>query len=72
MTKKKKNIYERYVDDILLLADNIEEIKKLHSKNSSVLKFTYELNIKNEIPFLDVLIDAKNYNFNTSVYKKTY
>ena len=72
--KKTTHIYVCYVDDILILADNIEEIKKLRQtfQNNSVLKFTYELNVNNGILFLDVQIDANNDKSNTSVYKKTY
>ena len=64
-------IYVHYVIDILILTDDIQKLKNYnqHSK-ITVLKFTYELNTNNKIPFLDVLIDANNDNFNTSVYKK--
>ena len=53
---KKPHIYVHYVDDILILADNIKEIKKLPEtfQNNSVLKFTYKLNVNNRISFLDV------------------
>ena len=63
-------VYVRYIDVILILADNIEEIKKLQEifQNNSVCKFTYELN--NKIPFLDELIDTNNNNFYTSTYNK--
>ena len=64
---KRPHIYVRYVDDILILSDNIEEIKKSQQtfQNNSVLKFTYELNMNYKIPFLDA-----NNNFNTCEYKK--
>ena len=60
---RKQNI-QWHVNDILILADNIEEIKK------SQQTFTYVRNINNRIPFLGVLIDENNDNFNTSLYKK--
>ena len=39
-------------------------------QQNSVLKFTHELNINNKLPFLDLLIDNNNDNFNTKVYHK--
>ena len=69
---KKPPIYLRYIDDILILANNINEINILRDtfQKNSVLKFTHELNKNNEISFLDILIDTNNYNFTTSTYKK--
>ena len=56
---KKPPIYLRYVDDILILTNNINEIKILQDtfQKNSVLNFTHELNKNNKISFLDVLID---------------
>ena len=70
---KKPPIYLRYVDDILILTNNINEINILQDtfQNNSVLNFTHELNKNNKISFLDVLIDTNNNNnFTTSTYKK--
>ena len=70
---KKPPIYLRYIDDILILANNIDEINILQDtfQKNLVLKFTRELNKNNKISFLDVLIDANNNNnFTTSTYKK--
>ena len=70
--KKKTTIYLRYIDDILILANNINEIYILQNtfQNNSVLNFTHELNKNNKISFLDVLIDTNNNdNFSTSTYK---
>ena len=69
---KKPPIYLRYVDDILILTNNINEINILQDtfQNNSVLNFTHEINKNNKISFLDVLIDANNNNnFTTSTYK---
>ena len=54
----------RYVDDILILANNINEINILQAtfQKNSVLNFTYKLNKNNKISFLDVLIDTNNNN----------
>ena len=66
-------IYLRYVDDILILTNNIKEINILQDtfQSNSVLNFTHELNKNNKTSFLDVLIDTNNNNnFTTSSYKK--
>ena len=70
---KNPPIYPRYVDDILVLANNINEINIPQGtfQKNSVLNFTHELNKNNKISFLDVLIDTNNNNnFTTSTYKK--
>ena len=70
---KKPQIYLRYVDDILILANNINEINILQDtfQKNSVFNFTHELNKNNKISFLDVLIATNNYNnFTTSTNKK--
>ena len=68
---KKPSIYLRYVDDILILANdiNVINIQRLLLKYS-VFNFTHELNKNNKISFLDVLIDINNNIFTTSSYKK--
>ena len=70
---KKPPIYLRYVDDILILTNNINKINIQQDtfQNNSVLNFTHELNKYNKISFLEVLIDTNNNNnFTTSTYKK--
>ena len=62
---KKPSIYLRYVDDILILSNNINEISILQDtfQENSVLNFIHELKKKNnKISFLDVLIDTNNNN----------
>ena len=68
----KPNLYCRYVDDIFIQIDSIDQLDKIKQEfeNNSVLKFTYELNINNRLPFLDTLIDTSNNNFHTTVYHK--
>ena len=68
---KKPPIYLRYVDDIVILTNNINEINILQDtfQKNSVLNFTHELNKNNQISILDVLIDTNNNNnFTTSTY----
>ena len=57
----KPTIYARCIDDIFILQA---------FEDSSVLKFTYELNINDELTFLDVLTNNQNNNFKTSVRHK--
>ena len=72
---RKPSIYLRNVDDILILANDINEINILQDtfQKNSVLNFTHELNKINKISFLDVLIDTNNNNnnFTISTYKNT-
>ena len=72
---KKLSIYLRSVDDILILANDINEINILQNtlKKNSVLNFTQWLNKNNRISYLDGFIDTNNNdnNFTTSTYKKT-
>ena len=69
---KKPPTYLKYVDDIFILTNNINEINILQDtfQKNSVLNFTHELNKSNKISFLDVFIDTNNNNFTTSTYKK--
>ena len=70
---KKPKMYCRYIDDIFILADNINEIHCLKEtfENFSVLKFSIELNKNNELPYLDVLINNdNNVDFKLNVYRK--
>ena len=71
-TDNKPTIYARYVDDIFLQIQSIEELQNLKAKfeNNSVLKFTFELNENNKLPFLDTLIDTSDNTFHTKVYHK--
>ena len=68
----KPHIYARYVDDIFVQVKDINELEKLKQlfEENSVLHFTYELNIDNKLPFLDVQIDATEDQFKTKVYRK--
>ena len=66
------SIYTRYVDDIFLQVESVEQLIDLRERfqNNSVLKFTYELSVQNKLPFLDVLVEPKNKRFHTTVYHK--
>ena len=69
---KKPHIYARYVDDIFVQIRDIDELKKLQNlfQENSVLQFTYEINVNNKLPFLDVLVDTTETKFRTKVYRK--
>ena len=68
----KPSIYARYVDDIFIQINSLEQLDLLKTQfeNNSVLKFTYETSIDNKILFLDTLVDASNNRFHTTVYHK--
>lgn len=61
--KSKSSIYLQCIDDVLIPANNNEEIQK-----NFMYKFTLQLNANNEIP--DVLIDTSNNTLNTPNYQK--
>ena len=68
----KPSIYARYVDDIFLQIDNEDQLKQLKQQfqDNSVLKFTYEMSVRNKLPFLDILVESENNQFHTKVYHK--
>ena len=63
-------IYCRYVDDIFVLAKNIDQVLKLRDSftNNSALIFSYELDEKSN--FLDVTVTRRNDKLLTFVYIK--
>ena len=63
--ENKPYIYARYIDEIFLKVKSEQEILKLKQlfEESSVLKFTHEMNIRNKLPFLDVLVNNSNNTF---------
>jgi hypothetical protein len=65
-------IYCRYVDDCFLVINNIKELLSLKNffEVNSVLKFTYETEIKKRLPFLDVLITRSPDSLKTTVFNK--
>jgi len=67
----KPKFYARYVDDICVIVDKFNDLIKIKNKfeSSSSLKFTYETEIKKQMPFLDVLME-RNSTISTSVYVK--
>ena len=70
--ENKPSIYVRYVDDIFLQIDSVEQLinlKQLFQENSK-LKFTYELSVQNRLPFLDVNVTSSNNKFLTKVCHK--
>ena len=62
------------MDDIFCIFNSkveaLEFFEYLNLQHNNI-KFTYELEEKNKIPFLDVLVHAENDIFSTSVYRKS-
>ena len=66
--------YRRYADDIFALFRSPGHLEKFTNYLNSKLKninFTYEKEINNSLPFLDILISRSENGFKTSVYHKT-
>lgn len=66
-------IYTRYVDDIFMIINNISTLQEIKTKmeSLSVLKFTYEVETRKSLPFLDVLVRRVSDNtLHTSVFVK--
>ena len=68
----KPTTYCRYIDDIFIVTHNIYNLVKLKQEleATSVLNFTYELGIGNQLNFLDVQVDTTRPNIKCSVYQK--
>ena len=70
----KPRVYKRYVDDIFCLFDNkTQAMVFYHYINNQHLniKFTFEEEDNNRLPFLDVLIDNNGQKITTSVFHKS-
>ena len=65
-------VYARYVDDVFILTKNIQTLHELKEKfeTSSVLRFTFEIEKKQSLAFLDVRIIRNNGRIHTEVYVK--
>ena len=70
--KFKPVYYKRYMDDTFLLFSSTEHIKKffryINSRHKN-MSFTYEVEIDNKLPFLDILVTREN-AFTTNIYRK--
>ena len=65
--------YRRYVNDIFVLLrspDHLEKFKDYINSKQKNIRFTWEKEHNNSMPFLDVLITRTSNGFNTSVYHK--
>ena len=63
----------RYVDDLFLAFDNIEDLPKVSSLFNSVhnkIKFTQELEVENQLSFLDIHTTKTNCNIETRICGK--
>ena len=65
-------IYCRYIDDIFIMCNNMEEAEQLRItlQDISGLKFTIESSENGQLPFLDVLVSLGEGKFTTKVYTK--
>ena len=69
----KPKFFRRYVDDIFLLFDNRDHVKKflrfMNSRHKNI-RFTYEEEENDTLAFLDIKITRSPEGFTTSVYRK--
>ncbi|MPC73083.1 hypothetical protein E2C01_067401 [Portunus trituberculatus] len=72
LTTDRPSIYCRYVDDILVRVKNLQELQNLCQRfiNATGLNFTYEESSNRRLPFLDILVTARNSGFKTTVFTK--
>ena len=65
-------MYCRYIDDIFVVVENVQQLEELRRifQESSCLRFTVEENSDGTLPFLDVLVTARERQFETTVYTK--
>ena len=70
---QKPGVYFRYVDDTYTIFKTEAEydtfLKNLNDLHTT-LQFTFEKEVKNSLPFLDVLVEKPDTGFLTSVYRK--
>ena len=69
----KPKFYRRYVDDIFVLCNSLEQLEQfknyLNSKHQNI-NFTSETEIDGRLPFLDMVVDRNGGKVTTSVYRK--
>ena len=66
-------LYRRYVDDTFCLfrnRDHVYSFLEYINRQHPNIKFTYELETDNALPFLDVLVNNDKDVFSTSLYRK--
>ncbi|CAF1555336.1 unnamed protein product [Rotaria magnacalcarata] len=67
-------LWRRYVDDTFILCTNQtdeEQIKSTLNTFHPCIRFTFEPEVKKQLPFLDVLITKQQQEFDTIVYRKS-
>ena len=70
---KRVKFYKRYVDDIFCLIENesfADQFLAFLNNQHQNIKFTLEKQTNNTLPFLDIKIEDKGNNFETSIFKK--
>ena len=74
MLNSNKLFYRRYVDDILVFADNSEQLDELRLELNSLhpkIRFSVEVERENQLPLLDILMQRRpDGSISRSVYHK--
>ena len=68
----KPPVYCRYIDDIFVSITDFQQLLAIKEafEDQSILNFTYEIECKKKIPFLDTLIHRNSENLLSTVYGK--
>ena len=72
-TQFKPVLYRRYVDDTFCLFNRRDDVDRFLQHINSFhpdIKFTFEIEENNTLPFLDVLVEKESHCFSTSLYRK--
>ena len=66
-------MYFRYADDVFFDVIDIHHLDTLKAalENESGLAFTTEVNMKNKLPFLGVMVNCQGVDFVTDMYVKS-
>ena len=62
--------YRRYVDDIFAIFPSPEKFENYFNLKHKYIKFSYEKEINNSLPFLNILISRSKNSFKTSITPK--
>ena len=68
----KPSLYGRFIDDCFVEVRDMDHLAALQREfiRKSSLNFTNEVSIQNKIPFLDVLVEAADSRYNSTVFTK--
>ena len=66
-------LYRRYVDDTFCLFNRRDDVDRFFRHTNGChpnIKFTFEIEENNTLPFLDVLVKKESHCFSSNLYRK--